>query len=421
MQTVYMCVQANRNTNFKFMSRGITTAARDARFDPASNDFDTDSLAYECLSGFVHMRLKSMAHYSGILREVIEERYHVPLTVQEYHMESGGVPRDLAISHTRLSAKEAKVAEKAIADSVRYPKAASANMLGEASAIALRIQTNYGKSGTAAQRQQLHVYAMVTERFGVVLDDCDAAFFKDYVGTFVESEAEGMVKQFYALQRFHHALNKTAGELVHMYRDKLKRLNVQQEADIAMYNTRQHQFYQPAIALSKLMDALDVAWRAKVLRRELLEIPLVHFLPAVASWVACLQRREYTSLNAVLGITPRKGSAPATRGSLLAALSHSGDNTNPTATATNVAKAMLMRGFGLNLKPHKGEPRRKPIDFALYAAMVDTYGARSMMPPAGGMVFPDFAFVPDDDVGYPDVADGGDEEASGDGEYAGEV
>lgn len=78
----------------------------------------------------------------------------------------------------RIAGKNTPELQNAIADSVRYPAAASAHVLDERHALALRIETNHGKTGTAVERQQLHVYAMVTERFGVDGEaGIDEAFF----------------------------------------------------------------------------------------------------------------------------------------------------------------------------------------------------------------------------------------------------
>ncbi len=68
------------DTDFKFMSCGIRSAARAFQHGvggSATLEWDTESLAYECLSGQVHMRLKSMAYYSGIMAELLRTRYQV--------------------------------------------------------------------------------------------------------------------------------------------------------------------------------------------------------------------------------------------------------------------------------------------------------------------------------------------------------
>jgi hypothetical protein len=83
---------------------------------------------------------------------------------------------------------------------------------------------------------------------------------------------------------------------------------------------------------------------------------------------------------------------------------------------------MLKQGFGVSLKPHKGAPqaRRRPLDCELYSAMVDTYKARSMVPPRAG--FLTYAFLPEDEVGYSDsklVLDSSDEEGGEEGDEEG--
>ena len=380
---------------------------------PRGVDFDTTSLAYECLRGYIHMRHKSMAHYTDIMCDVMR-RYNVPLVVEEFHMESGGVPWDAATSHTKLSAKEVKEMEKALADSVRYPAEASKDVLSDRQAMALKLATSYGKTGTAEQKQQLHVYAMVTERYGIPASvTCGEEFYEEYIGTFVLSESDNMVKQFYALQRFHRSAHLTVAELHSEYIRKQIRLDNRAGSSIALHNSRQHQFYQPAMTVSRLLDHLAGAvWRAKVVAREPLELKMSAFCPGVVAWAKEMKSDEYYSNNAMMGIRPSKGDAAARRVSLIAALEQGGDTSNPTLTATNFVKMMLKKGFGLALKPNKGDSknRRKPLDYTKYAQLVDTYKAGCMRRVGnGGEPMPEFAFLPDDEISYK-VKDRKDEE-----------
>ena len=132
------------------------------------------------------------------------------------------------------------------------------------------------------------------------------------------------------------------------------------------------------------------------------------FVPAVLAWAREMTSEEYASLNATVGIRPRKGEPAERRDRLIAALEKAGDRgtSNPALTATNYAKAVLKRGFGLALMPHRGDPksRRKPLDFSAYAELVDTYRVGCMRPVAGGAALPGFVYLPGDEIGHPEKA-----------------
>ena len=239
---------------------------------------------------------------------------------------------------------------------------------------------------------------MAVERYAVDEEACDTRFFDRYVGTLADKAR--MSRKFYALQRFHLAAHLTVAEL----RQWSEPQGVEPLLDIPARVLRE--FYQPAIDVSRLLDHLTGAtWRVKVVAREVLEVRLSAFVPAVLAWAREMTTDEYASLNAMLGIKSGKDEPVVQRDKLIAALEKANikGTSNPALTATNYTKALLMRGFGLALMPHRGDPksRRKPIDYSDYATLVDTYkvGCMRLMPPAVGAAQPGFVYLPGDVIG----------------------
>ena len=200
-------------TNSKFLSGGVCDAAR-VPVGPKLQ-WDKESLAYACLSGQVHMRLKSAAHYSGIMEHLLRTQYQVQLTVDYF----GGSDQqaDVTVNHMRLSQREQKQAEQLIHDSVKYPAAATVDMLQtEAEVTALKLQTiSFRKVGAEpAVRKKLYVWRMVHDLYQVSdIGLCDKEFFESYVSSFVESESGKKMQRYYALQRLHHAVYQESSEV----------------------------------------------------------------------------------------------------------------------------------------------------------------------------------------------------------------
>lgn len=258
--------------------------------------------------------------------------------------------------------------------------------------------------GASDEQQIAHQHGMAVERYAVDEGMCDVRFFDMFVGTLADRAR--MVRQFYALQRFHRAAHLTVAEL----RDEHSKLQGDAPPGsslAALHKSRQHQFYNPAMEVGRLLDHLaGAAWRDNVVAREALEVRLSAFVPAVLAWAREMTSEEYASLNAMLGIRPSKGEPAERRDRLIAALEKASSKgvSNPALTATSYAKVVLKRAFGVALLPHRGDPksRRKPLDYSAYAELVDTYKVACMRPAAAGAALPVFVYLPNDEIGYKD-------------------
>ena len=382
-------------TNYKFLSVGVCDADR-VPVGPKLQ-WDKESLAYACLSGQVHMRLKSAAHYSGIMEHLLRTQYQVKLAVVPY---GGAVQHrsDMDVKYMRLSQRKQKKVEKLIHDNVKYPASATVDMLRtEEEYTACKLQAvSFRKAGAEpVVRQKLYVWRMVHELYQVSDSLCDQELFESYVSSFVESESSDMVHQFYALQRLHHAVHRESSVVFDNYLSKQESIRGEQESAIALYNSKAHSYYQPAVAVSKLLDLLDSGWRAKMLQRAAIMVPIEQFVPAVKSWLGSMTDEVLKSLQAVLQIEPDE---EVSRTGILAKLD---EQSKPSATASNIARDFMKSGFGISLgalasRNTKAFPQgRKPLQYNLYSAIVDKYKAGSFNPPVEGYVLSVYAF--DDD------------------------
>lgn len=195
-------LEANLGTSYNFLSLGLRSAARNA-----SLAYDRGSLAYEALTGVIHMRHKSISHFSEILKGALQHDYGVPTT------ETAFAAITVALDHNKKSNKEKRDDEKARAEAVRF--SAYSGIIGDLQAGILTEQRKASVVPlTDEQLQQLHVYVVDPEL-------CDADFFESYVQTCFNKEDEKMVKQFYAFQRFHMAWQQPLAQLSAKYRELL--------------------------------------------------------------------------------------------------------------------------------------------------------------------------------------------------------
>ena len=173
-------------------------------------------------------------------------------------------------------------------------------------------------------------------------------------------------------------------------------MGAERESAIAWFNSPAHSYYQPAVAVGRLMDLLDSDWRVKVLRQEVLLVPMEHFVPAVQSWLGSMDDKEFESLQAVLKIEPDE---KVSRTEILSNLLM---QSKPPATASNIARDFMMSGFGISLGPLANRNTqafpagRKPLQYNLYSAIVNKYQAGSFYPPLESSLLPIYAFVDDE-------------------------
>ena len=291
----------------------------------------------------------------------------------------------MTVNHMRLSQREQKQAEQLIHNDVKYPAPATVDMLQtEAEMTALKLQTiSFRKAGAEpVVRQKLYVWRMVHELYQVSdISLCDKEFFESYVSSYVESESGKKMQRYYALQRLHHAVYRESSEVFNKYRSKQESLGAERESAIAWFNSPAHSYYQPAVAVGRLLDLLDSDWRVKVLHQEVLLVPMEHFVPAVQSWLGSMDDKEFESLQAVLKIEPDE------KVSRTEILSNLPMQSKPPATASNIARDFMMSGFGISLGPlanrnTKAFPAgRKPLQYSLYSAIVNKSKAGSFYPP----------------------------------------
>jgi hypothetical protein len=257
-----MQVQAEK-TN-QYISYGIFKAAKrlkTAHDGTLHMGFKRDSMAYEFLLGTIHMRHKSMQHYTHLIKHTLEEDYGIPVELNTVTPE-----RDSKGGHRARAAKEISMELSARAQKLRFP--AYAKVLDKQEMRRLKAWIIDGRGMVTVEdddddRQKLHVYAMVCERYQVSPERCDEAFFNTYVKTVVKEEAE-MVQLYYALLRLHEVRRLSVDELRAAYNTKLRQLLSGDQSAITMYQARHHQFYKPAIDCIELLDKLAPQWRANM-------------------------------------------------------------------------------------------------------------------------------------------------------------
>ena len=362
-------LESNLGTSFNFLSSGLRSAARAFNSESMRFDYDRGSMAYEALTGVVHMRHKSMAHFTEILTESLRRDYAVHTTVTSFAAPLA------ALDHSKRSNKEKRDDEEARADAVRFPACSAviddfrAEILAEQRKTAMEPLSD-------EQLQQLHVHGMVSARYGVDPALCDGHFLDAYVQTAFNKEDERMTRQFYAFQRFHVARQQSLHQLSAKYRELLKNLKKQNQSAMAMYNAPMHRFYKPSLGASLLLDKMAPEWRAATADTPV-AVRIADCIAAVGAWATEQSDGEYNDLLRVLGIAGKPTrDAGANRGKLIATMNAAGTpGKNVTKTATAMIDRVLKAAFGVALGERcgKGTDVTCIIDTSMYGALVEKY------------------------------------------------
>ena len=223
-------------------------------------------------------------------------------------------------------------------------------------------------TGCPEDLQLAHEHVMAVDRYAVDEQMCDAEFFDKYVKTYLERDE--MVKQFYALQRFHHVLKDSPAPLEAKYDNKLS-------------SSQMDFFYMPALSASALLDKLAPDWRALVQNRESVEVRIGDCPSAVSAWVSGLSDSGYGQLIKLLGIVKKNEGrdAGSTRQMLYNAVNAVNADArgmqthgkNPTKTASQMVERLLQATFGVTLGKRSGRDPRCTIDTSAYHELVEKY------------------------------------------------
>jgi hypothetical protein len=365
---------------------------------------DTQSLAYELVLGSVHMRNKSMAHYSDIVLDTLA-RYKIPTRL---HTVQVNVEME---DHVALSSAEKRKADATTADAVRgcttVPSYDEAMVLQGFAELPDEPSTLLKEAEADAdiKAQLVHVYKMVMEKYDVAPSKCDKAFFDTFVKTFVYAEAKEVNLLYFALKRLRYVLSKeTTAELVEAYLRSIESAEKQEQSTVMLHSReRLPVFHHPAIAVAALLDELDSKWRRKIIERKPLQVKMAHFAPAVKAWLEKLDDAGYNSINAALQLAHKNTAASSTREKLLKccqdAINGVTDKSNPNKSITNAVSSFIGAAFGLSLSPKAlGDSRsgkRKEIYYGLIEELEDKYKAGCMQrkPELEGYMFRDEEYV----------------------------
>ena len=348
-------------------------------------------MAYEALIGVVHMRHKSMRHFTEILVGALQRDYNVETVVTAF------VPPVVPLDHSKKSIKEKRADDLARADAVRE----CYDVISDRQFTKLEERLKTSPEGLEdEQLQQLHVFGMVVRRYAVDPALCDVPFYAAYVQTCFNNEGDKMKKQFYAFQRFHAAWQVSADELNVKFKKLLDKIRGEKESIMALYNTKLHEFYKPAMTVSRLLDLLVPGWRARVRDREPIEVRIGDCAKAVAAWTSALSDSAYDQLIKLLGIVKNEGRDEAsTRTRLHSAMTSGTPGKNATKTASQMVDRVLQATFGVPLGKRRGRDPRCDIDVTLYQALVDKYKCGCFTRVAADVnPFTEFAMVDEDEL-----------------------
>ncbi len=212
--------------------------------------------------------------------------------------------------------------------------------------------------GTPEEKQMAYEHGMAVERYAVDEALCDVHFFDRYIGTLADSAR--MVRQFYALQRFHTALRLTTAELEAAARDARGEEHVRA-------------FFEPAARAAALLDRLSPGWQEHVhAGRRPAELRLRATVGAVAEWAGEMTDEQYDRIG--VACTNARDAA-SSRSKLAEALAggaggDNGKSKNVTKTATQTANRVLRSVFGVTLGDRRGRIPRCDVDTSAYEALL---------------------------------------------------
>jgi hypothetical protein len=315
-------------------------------------------------------------------------------------------PRSEADSNNAAAAARRRfIEESAIAEEVKYPRCAvmlsddDAKHLHDGDLSAERLNGD-GMTEMAlkaaldnpnVKAQLLHIHDMAS-RYHVTASEMDAEFYHKYVGTFVpERKKQEVVNRCYAMQRMH--LEVHCGVL-----------QADEKVAIALQWLKHRKFYQPAIEVGSLLFKMDGQWARKVLERGELLVDKQTIASSMRAWLEELDDEKFMGLHKVMGLPCDARYQSSSRSGLIACCdvvlsSTEGDDEgkkdNPMTPVTATMKKMLAGAFGMKVGKVVGNSRRRkwPLEYGMYTALVDKYGAGCMKPIERGVDWFNVEFV----------------------------
>jgi hypothetical protein len=403
-------------TDTEFFSHAIRAAARGFDADRGVITFDKKSLSYAALSGCIHMRHKSMRHYTEIVEDNLR-RYGIVFEKKVFTAgDAKGVTR-----HTEAAHKSRVAEGKADAAAVAYPNCAvvitdtdaeklrggtlDASVLRDTDPVDCLLLMAIKDANVKGQL--LHVRA-VAMGYDVRAQTMDAFFFNTYVETYTPPETARRVFQLRtALLRSHYAVSLSDADLKDRYEGRVCDMAATPESAIIMHDVRQRGLFQPAIAGSGLLAELDAEWRRKVREREPIMVVRDKLGSGTKVWLEGLTDEGFVSLHAAMCVELNPRYAGGTRRTLMAACDKMLLREGKSALVVVMAVGKVLQGaFGMSLGATMGKQAttRWPVIYEKYSKLIDTYKVGYLRPLTEADLFrADYAFVDGDGDGGEDA------------------